>query len=104
VPSAFRIVVGGFNRYGRFSANSHFNISDGGCQLSLRAEVEKDSIVALRVIEGRHGRVDSGPVLFQVQRIVPQPGRWGFKASALVPCPAREPAMLRSPRIRVSDE
>src|SRR5579863_7602925 len=49
IASAFRIEVCGFNRYGRFFTERTLtsNISDGGCQLSLHVEVEKDSVVAL---------------------------------------------------------
>jgi hypothetical protein len=89
VPSAFRIEVCGFNRDGRFfTERTHTsNISDGGCQLSLRVEVEKDSVVALRVIENRHGHADSRPALFQVQRVVPQASGWTLGVSKLQPVP-----------------
>ena len=41
------------------------DVSDGGCQLSLRVEVQKDSVVALRVIERRMQAQDH-PVLLTV--------------------------------------
>lgn len=90
IASAFRIEVCGFNRYGRFFTERTLtsNISDGGCQLSLRAEVEKDSVVALRVIERRNGcELDSRPVLFRVERIVSQAAGWTLGVSKLQPVP-----------------
>src|ERR1700719_1187497 len=88
IASAFRIEVCGFNRYGRFFTERTLtsNISDGGCQLSLRVEVEKDSVVALRVIEHRNGcELDSRPVLFQVERMVLQASGWTLGVSRLQP-------------------
>ncbi len=104
IASAFRVEVCGFNRYGRFFTERTLtsNISDGGCQLSLHVEVEKDSIVALRVIERRNGcELDSSPVLFQVERMVPQPSGWTLGVSKLQPVPvwgaeAAAPAFLAS--------
>jgi hypothetical protein len=90
IASAFRVEVCGFNRYGRFFTERTLtsNISDGGCQLSLRVEVEKDSVVALRVIERRNGcELDSRPVLFQVERMVPQASGWTLGVSKLQPVP-----------------
>src|ERR1700720_3227095 len=90
IASAFRVEVCGFNRYGRFFTDRPLssNISDGGCQLSLRFEVEKDSVLALRVIERRNGcELDSRPVLFQVERMVPQAAGWTLGVSKLQPVP-----------------
>ena len=90
IASAFRIEVCGFNCHGRFFTERTLtsNISDGGCQLSLRVEVEKDSVVALRVIERRNGcELDSRPVLFQVKRMVPQAAGWTLGVSKLQPVP-----------------
>ena len=90
VTSAFRIEVCGFNRFGRFFTERTVtsDVSDGGCQLSLRVEVQKDSVVALRVIERRNGReLDSLPVLFQVERVVPQSSGWTLGISKLQKVP-----------------
>ena len=90
IASIFRIEVCGFNRFGRFFTERTLtsNISDGGCQLSLRVEVEKNSVVALRVIEHRNGcEVDSRPALFQVERIVPQASGWTLGVSKLQTVP-----------------
>ncbi|MGA8142394.1 MAG: hypothetical protein WB987_00705 [Candidatus Acidiferrales bacterium] len=90
IASAFRVEVCGFNRFGRFFTERTLtsNVSDGGCQLSLRVEVEKDSVVALRVIERRNGReIDSRPVLFQVERVVPQLCGWTLGVSKLQSVP-----------------
>jgi hypothetical protein len=90
IANAFRVEVCGFNRFGRFFTERTLtsNISDGGCQLSLQMEVEEKFVVALRVIERRNGReMDSRPALFQVERIVPQAGRWTLGVSKLLPVP-----------------
>jgi hypothetical protein len=90
VLSAFRVEVCGFNRFGRFFTERTLtsNVSDGGCQFSLQMEVEPRSVVALRVIERRNGReMDSRPALFQVERIVPQAGKWILGVSKLLPVP-----------------
>jgi hypothetical protein len=90
IASAFRIEVCGFNRYGRYFTERTLtsNISDGGCQLSLRVEVEKNSVVALRVIEHRNGcELDSRPVLFQVERMVSHASGWTLGVSKLQPVP-----------------
>jgi hypothetical protein len=90
IASIFRIEVCGFNRYGRFFTERTLtsNISDGGCQLSLRVEVEKNSVVALRVIKHRNGcELDSRPVLFQVERMVQQASGWTLGVSKLQPVP-----------------
>ena len=106
IASAFRVEVCGFNRHGRFFTERTLtsNISDGGCQLSLHVEVEKDSIVALRVIERRNGcELDSRPALFQVKRMVPQASGWTLGVSKLQPVPiwgaeGAQPAFLASAR------
>jgi hypothetical protein len=90
ITSAFRVEVCGFNRYGRFFTERTLtlNISDGGCQLSLQVEVEKDSILALRVIEHRNGcELNFRPALFQVERMVPQASGWTLGVSKLQPVP-----------------
>jgi hypothetical protein len=90
IASAFRVEVCGFNRHGRFFTERTLtsNISDGGCQLSLHVEVEKNSIVALRVIERRNGcELDSRPVLFQVERMVSEASGWTLGVSKLQPVP-----------------
>jgi hypothetical protein len=90
IASVFRIEVCGFNRFGRFFTERTLtsNISDGGCQLSLRVEVEKNSVVALRVIKHRNGcELDSRPVLFQVERMVQQACGWTVGVSKLQPLP-----------------
>ena len=90
VPSVFRIKVCGFNRLGRFftERTQTSNVSDGGCELSLGIEVEKNSVLALRVIERRNGcELQSHPALFQVERIVPQPRGWTLGVSKLQSVP-----------------
>ncbi len=91
IASAFRVEVCGFNRHGRFFTERTLtsNISDGGCQFCLRIEVERKSVVALRVIGHVHGcESDSRPTLFQVERIEPQLDGWTLGVSKLQSVPA----------------
>ena len=83
---AVRVEVCGFNRFGRFFTERTLtsDISDGGCQFSLRSDVDKDSVVALRVIDHDRGReIDSRPVLFQVERMEQQASGWTLGVSKL---------------------
>jgi hypothetical protein len=83
---AVRVEVCGFNRFGRFFTERTLtaNISDGGCQFCLRSDVEKDSVVALRVIDHDRGReIESRPVLFQVERMEQQARGWTLGVSKL---------------------
>lgn len=90
IASVFRIEVCGFNRLGRFFTERTLNpnISDSGCQLSLGIEVEKNSVLALRVIKRRNGcEIESHPALFQVERIVSQSRGWTVGVSKLQSVP-----------------
>jgi hypothetical protein len=82
------IEVCGFDRNGRFFSERTLtcDISDTGCKFDLHTEVERESVLAIRVINRRHGQeIDSRPVLFQVARMNPQPGGWTMGASLVQP-------------------
>jgi hypothetical protein len=82
------IEVCGFNRYGRFftEKTATHDVSDGGCRFDLHSEVEKESVVAIRVISRRNGReIDSRPVLFQVNWFKELPDGYTLGASKLQP-------------------
>jgi hypothetical protein len=82
------IEVSGFNRHGRFftEKTSTQNVSTCGCRFDLRSEVEKDSVVAIRVIQRRNGcEIDSRPVLFQVNWFKELPDGFTLGASKLQP-------------------
>jgi len=82
------IEVCGFDRNGRFFSERTltFDISDNGCRFDLHTEVERKSVLAIRVINRRHGhQLDSRPVLFQVARMDPQAGGWTMGASLMQP-------------------
>lgn len=82
------IEVCGFDRNGRFFSERTLtcDISDNGCKFDLHTEVESQSVLAIRVINRRHGQeIDSRPVLFQVVRMEPQPGGWTMGASLMQP-------------------
>ncbi|MFZ3215595.1 MAG: hypothetical protein WA192_05995 [Candidatus Acidiferrales bacterium] len=68
----FAIEVCGFDRCGRFFSErtETCDVSDGGCKFFLRTEMDRDGIVALRVLgRSRLRGNDSAPVLFQIARM-----------------------------------
>lgn len=80
------VEVCGFNRHGRYFSEKTFTIevSDAGCRLRLRTEVEAQSIVAVRLIRRRMGReIDTPPSLFQVHWLEVQPNGWTLGVSKL---------------------
>jgi hypothetical protein len=86
IASQLSIEVCGFDRCGRFftERSETCDVSDGGCKFYLRTEVERDAVVALRVIE-RFDRRGSGPapVLFQVANIERGTNGWTLGALKL---------------------
>jgi hypothetical protein len=82
----YPIEVCGFSRHGRYFTEKTFtlDISDGGCRFRLRNEVEKGSVVAIRLINRRHGReADTRPILFNVNWFQAQPNAWTMGVSKL---------------------
>jgi hypothetical protein len=82
----FPIEVCGFDRCGHFftERSETCNVSIRGCKFYLRTEVEREAIVALRVIERKDQRGnDAAPVLFQVVRIGREPSGWTLGALKL---------------------
>ena len=79
----FAIEVCGFDRYGRFftERSETSNVSVGGCKFYLRTEVEREAVVALRVIERFEQRGNNAaPVLFQVVHMERQSSGWTLGA------------------------
>ena len=78
------IEVCGFDRCGRFftERSETCDVSYVGCKFYLRTEVEREAVVALRVIErsDRRGSV-AAPVLFQVAHM--ERGSSGWTLGAL---------------------
>jgi hypothetical protein len=92
------IEVCGFDRCGRFFTEraETCDVSDDKCKFYLRTEVERDAIVALRVVSrnDRRGN-DSAPALFQIARIERESGGWALgavKLHAEVKRPTHKPA------------
>ena len=86
VAVKYPIEVCGFSRYGRYFTERTFtmDVSDGGRRLRLRHEVEKGSVVAIRVITRRHGQEsDARPVLFHVNWFLPMTTNWTLGVSKL---------------------
>jgi len=80
------IEVCGFDRCGRFftERSETCDVSDAGCKFYLRTEVEREAVVALRVIErsDRRGSV-AAPVLFQVAHMERGSSGWTLGAFKL---------------------
>jgi hypothetical protein len=80
------IEVCGFDRCGRFftERSETCDISDGGCKFYLRTEVDREAVVALRVIE-RYDQRGNGaaPVLFQVANMERGSNGWTLGALKL---------------------
>jgi hypothetical protein len=86
VPSQFAIEVCGFDRCGRFftERSETCNVSVAGCKFYLRTEVDREAIVALRVIERFEQRGNNAaPMLFQVAHIERESGGWTLGAMKL---------------------
>jgi hypothetical protein len=78
------VEVCGFNRHSRFFSERTFtvNVSSGGCRLLLHAEVDEETILAVRLIQRRMGReIDTRPTLFQVVWLEGQANGWTLGAS-----------------------
>jgi hypothetical protein len=79
VALTFPIEVCGFNRLGRFftERTTTSDISDGGCKFRLRTEIEREAVLAIRVIARRNGKeIDFRPTLFQVMWLEKRPEGW----------------------------
>jgi hypothetical protein len=86
IASQFPIEVCGFDRCGHFftERSETCDVSIRGCKFYLRTEVEREAIVALRVVERHDLRGNDGaPVLFQVVRIGREPSGWTLGAIKL---------------------
>ena len=83
IASQLSIEVCGFDRCGRFftERSETCDVSDAGCKFFLRTEVEREAVVALRVIErfDRRGSV-AAPVLFQVAHMERESSGWTLGA------------------------
>ncbi len=82
----FAIEVCGFDRCGRFftERSETCNVSAGGCKFYLRTEVDREAVVALRVIERlERGGSNAAPVLFQVAHMERESSGWTLGALKL---------------------
>lgn len=82
------IEVCGFDRCGRFftERSETCDVSDGGCKFYLRTEVEREAVVALRVIGRRNQRGnEAAPMLFQVAYMERESSGWTLRTLKLRP-------------------
>ena len=83
IASQLSIEVCGFDRCGRFftERSETCDVSDAGCKFYLRTEVEREAVVALRVIKRSDRRRSvAAPVLFQVARMERGSSGWTLGA------------------------
>jgi hypothetical protein len=83
IASQLSIEVCGFDRCGRFftERSETCDVSDAGCKFYLRTEVEREAVVALRVIKRSDRRRSvAAPVLFQVAHMERGSSGWTLGA------------------------
>jgi len=83
IASQLSIEVCGFDRCGRFftERSETCDVSDAGCKFYLRTEVEREAVVALRVMDRSDPRGSvAAPVLFQVARMERGSSGWTLAA------------------------
>jgi len=81
-----QIEVSGFNRAGRFftELTTTHDISDHGCGFGLHTEVNKDSVVGIRVMRQPISEsCDARRVLFQVAHVEHKAEGWSLGAAKL---------------------
>jgi hypothetical protein len=81
-----RIEVCAFDRFGRFftEATETADISESGCKFTLRTEIPRDSVIAIRVVNDRNrGMQPAHSILFGAVRIEKTSGGWVVGASKL---------------------
>jgi PilZ domain len=86
IPLKFSIEICGFDVTGHFFTERTMtcDVSNSGCKFILHVEMEKNSVVAIRLIHHFNGReVDSRPLLFEVVRIEQEPNGQVLGASKL---------------------
>jgi hypothetical protein len=86
VNAKYPIEVCGFSRHGRYFTERTFtlDVSDGGCKFRLHNEVEKGSVLAIRVIIRSGGQeLDGRPVLFHVNWSLAAASTWTLGVSKL---------------------
>jgi hypothetical protein len=87
-PLALPIGVSGFDRNGRFftERTATLDVSSLGCRFPLRAELGKDSVVAIRLLRtGDSLESDSPPVLFRLAWVTQTEQGWTLGAEQLQP-------------------
>jgi hypothetical protein len=100
----FSIDVCGFDRCGRFftERSETCDVSDAGCKFYLRTEVERDAVVALRLIDRYDRRANaSSPMLFQIAHVERDSSGWilgALKLHAEDAWPAQPAASHGAPR------
>jgi hypothetical protein len=87
-PLAIEIEVSGIDRSGQpfYEKALTSNVSRSGCRFTLSRQLEKDTIVAIRVLQTLSGRpADPRLVMFQVMYTQQEKGNWATGAWTLQP-------------------
>lgn len=88
IPLVFPIEVSGFDANGKFFTERSvtMDISENGCRFQLKSQIERSSVVALKVLH--RNRSDSSPerpLLFSVARAIQEGNGWTLGAVKLQP-------------------
>jgi len=104
IPLVFPIEVSGFDRNGRFFSERTItaDVSEGGCRFQLKTEVERGSVVAIKLVSRHTNRLQpERPLLFKVSRVVEESNGWTLGAAKLQPeslwCIAFPPQKQQTP-------
>jgi hypothetical protein len=82
------VEISGFDARGRFftERTETLDVSESGCRFQLRAELEKNSAISVRVIRRRNGMMlDDPPVLFRVVWVRDTNSGWIVAGAKLQP-------------------
>jgi hypothetical protein len=88
IPLAFPIEVSGFDTNGKFFAERSvtMDISENGCKFQLKSQVERSSVLALKVFHRNgSGSFPERPLLFRVARVIQEDDGWTLGAVKLQP-------------------
>lgn len=88
IPLAIPVEVTGFDIHGKFfcEATKTVDISESGCSFSLKRDLERGGIVAIKVtIKERKKKTEQRPFLYQIARSTAENGQWIVGAAKLQP-------------------
>ena len=87
IPLAIPVEVTGFDIHGKFfcEATKTVDISESGCSFSLKRDLERGGIVAIKVTIKERKKNPERPFLYQIARSTAENGHWIVGAAKLQP-------------------